>query len=372
MSSALFDTFSLRGLRLANRIVVAPMSQSCARDGDASDWHLMHLGQFAISGSGLVLSEVVSVSARGRYSPGALGLYSDANERALARVVRFCKAFGAAPMGVQIGHAGRKGPNALPWDGGAALRPDAGGWTTEAPSAVAYGDGFATPEALDERGLERIKGEFAAAGARAARAGFDAIEIHAAHGYLLHQFLSPFANRRTDEFGGSRANRMRFPLSVFAAVRAAWPADKPLGIRISAVDGIDGGWSMADSVAFAKGLRQLGCDFIDVSSGGIVAEAALPRGPGYQVDLAAELKAAASVAVIADGGITDPLQAETIVRSGQADLVSLARQMLKEPRWPWRAAAEVGASAAGPPPYAVGFEGVRPEWGGGPDAAEPD
>ena len=159
MSSALFDTFSLRGLRLANRIVVAPMSQSCARDGDASDWHLMHLGQFAISGSGLVLSEVVSVSARGRYSPGALGLYSDANERALARVVRFCKAFGAAPMGVQIGHAGRKGPNALPWDGGAALRPDAGGWTTEAPSAVAYGDGFAAPEALDERGLERIKGE---------------------------------------------------------------------------------------------------------------------------------------------------------------------------------------------------------------------
>jgi 2,4-dienoyl-CoA reductase-like NADH-dependent reductase (Old Yellow Enzyme family) len=372
VSSALFDPFSLRGLRLANRIVVGPMSQSCARDGDASDWHLMHLGQFAISGSGLVLSEVVSVSARGRYSPGALGLYSDANERALASVVRFCKAFGAARMGVQIGHAGRKGPTARPWDGGAALHPDAGGWTTDAPSAVAYGDGFATPEAIDERGLDRVQGEFVAASARAARAGFDTVEIHGAHGYLLHQFLSPLANRRTDDYGGGLENRMRFPLSVFAAVRGAWPADKPLGIRISAVDGIDGGWLMADSVAFAKRLQELGCDFIDVSSGGIVAEAVLPRGPGYQVDLAAEMKAAVDVPVIADGGITEPLQAETIVRSGQADLVALARQMLKEPRWPWRAAAELGASAAGPPPHVVGFEGVRAEWGGGPDVAEPD
>jgi 2,4-dienoyl-CoA reductase-like NADH-dependent reductase (Old Yellow Enzyme family) len=351
MTSKLFTPITLRGLELANRIVVSPMCQYTARDGTAGDWHLMHLGQFAVSGAGLVFVEATGVAPEGRITPGCVGLYSDENEAALARIVEFCRAYGNAKLGLQLAHAGRKASSDVPWRGGRPLAPDDGGWQTVAPSALPYAPGGPAPAALDGEGLARVRDAFVKGAERALRLDFDLIEIHAAHGYLLHQFLSPLSNRREDTYGGSLENRMRFPLEVFAAVRRAWPEDRPLGIRISARDWIDGGWDLDGSIALAAALKERGCDFIDVSSGGLGPAQAIEAGPGYQAGFAAEVKRQCGLATIAVGQVTDPRQAETIVRSGQADMVALARMMLYNPRWPWHAAEALGAQAAFPPQY---------------------
>lgn len=362
MTSQLFSPFSMRGLTLPNRVTVSPMCQYSAEDGSATDWHLMHLGNLSVSGFGLVITEAAGVEARGRITPDCLGLYSDANEHALARVVGFCKQHGNAALGIQLAHAGRKASCETPWksrDGSIhqALTESAGGWPIVAPSAVALGDGHAVPEALDEAGMADVVQAFVQATRRADRLGFDLVEIHAAHGYLLHSFVSPISNERDDTYGGSRENRMRFPLEVFAAVRAAWPDDKPLGIRISASDHIEGGWSLDDSVVYAAALKVLGCDYVDVSSAGVAPDRQkVTVGPGYQVPFAARIRSDAQVPTMAVGMITRPDQAEAIVAEGQADLVALARGALYDPRWVWRAAEALGAEAA----YPVQHERSRP------------
>jgi 2,4-dienoyl-CoA reductase-like NADH-dependent reductase (Old Yellow Enzyme family) len=351
MSSLLFSPIKLRSLELPNRIVVSPMCQYSAADGTVGDWHIMHLGQFAVSGAGIVFVEASGVEAAGRISPGCVGLYSDENEAALARVVRFFRDFGNARIGIQLAHAGRKGSTAVPWKGGKPLGKEEGAWVTVAPSAVPYAPGWHTPEALDEAGLERVRGAFAAAAERALRLDLDAIEIHSAHGYLLHEFLSPLSNRRNDAYGGPLESRMRFPLEVFEAVRAVWPEDRPLGVRLSATDWIEGGWYVESSVRYATALLERGCDFIDVSSGGLAPEQKIVSAPGYQTGFADEIRRATGAAVISVGRITEPHQAETILASGQADMIAMARGMLYDPRWPWHAAEALGAQAAFPPQY---------------------
>lgn len=359
MDSVLFSPFRLRGLTLRNRVIVAPMCQYSAIDGTASDWHLMHMGQFAVSGSGLFITEATAVSPEGRISDRCLGLYSDDNERALARVVAFCKEWGNTPIGIQLAHAGRKASSSAP---GTGLPPGPlgpSGWPTVAPSSVPFAAGWPAPQALDAAGLDRIRQAFVEAARRAARVGLDLIELHAAHGYLLHQFLSPISNRRTDAYGGSLDNRMRFPLEVFEAVRAVWPADRPLGVRVSATDWVDGGWTVDETVALARTLKARDCDFIHVSSGGTSMEATIPGGPGYQVPFAARIRRESGLAVIAVGLIAEARQAETIVRTEQADLVALARAMLFDPHWTWRAAAELGAEATYPYQYARAHPSFR-------------
>ena len=269
MSSALFSPLELRGLTLNNRIAVSSMCQYAAENGSAVDWHLMHLGQFSMGAAGLVMTEATAVSAAGRITPKCLGLYSDENEAALKRVIDFCRQYGVTPMGIQLAHAGRKGSAQVPLDGGQPLSANENPWTTVAPSAIPFGPDWHVPQALSREGLAAVRAEFVAATERAVRIGFDLAELHSAHGYLLHQFLSPLSNQRSDEYGGKLENRMRFPLEVFEAVRAAWPDDKPLGIRISATDWIEGGWTVEESVVFAGELKSLGCDFIDVSSGAL-------------------------------------------------------------------------------------------------------
>jgi 2,4-dienoyl-CoA reductase-like NADH-dependent reductase (Old Yellow Enzyme family) len=351
MPSKLFLPIDLRGLRLDNRIVVSPMCQYSADDGSAGDWHLMHLGQLSLSGAGLLIVEMTNVEARARISPYCLGLYSDENERALARVLEFCRRHSSIKLGVQLGHAGRKASTLPPWEGRRTLAPEEGGWQTVSASAIAAGHGMPMPAALDRDGISGIVAAFAAAARRAHRIGFDAIELHGAHGYLLHQFMSPLCNRRDDEYGGSLENRLRFPLEVFDAVRAEWPDDKPLGIRISATDYLDGGWRIEDSIAFGQRLAERGCDWIDVSSGGIAAGEKIPLGPGYQVPFAERIRRETGLSTMAVGLITEPRQAEAIVADGQADLVALARGMLYDPRWGWHAAAELGAEVAYPNQY---------------------
>ena len=347
----LFSPLALRGLSLANRIVVSPMCQYSAEDGRAVDWHVAHLGQMAVSGAGLLLVEATAVEPLGRITAGCLGLWDDATEAALGRVLDAIRPFATTPVGIQLGHAGRKGSSGRPWEGGRLVPPSAGGWTPVAPSAVPHAAGEAPPIALDEAGLAAIRARFADSTRRAARLGLEAVELHAAHGYLLHQFLSPIANRRTDRWGGSLENRMRFPLEVFDAVRAEWPSDRPLGVRVSATDWVDGGWDTEQTIAFARALAARGCDWIDASSGGVSPLQKIPLGPGYQVPFAQRIREAVGVPVIAVGLITEPAQAEAIVASGQADLVALARGMLWNPRWPWHAAAALGASVAVPRPY---------------------
>lgn len=345
----LFSPFRMRGLTLANRIVVSPMCQYSAEDGSATDWHLVHLGQFAVSGPGLVITEATAVNREGRISAQDLGLYSDENERALARVLAFCREHGRSAMGVQLAHAGRKASALQPWNGGGPLQ--AGGWEPVAPSAVSFGDGWPTPRALDRAGMDQVVRDFVSATHRARRLGFDLVELHAAHGYLLHEFLSPLSNRREDRYGGSLENRMRFPLEVFEAIRAEWPEEKPLGVRISAVDHVAEGWQLEDSVAFAAALRARGCDYVDTSSGAIAKGIRFETGPGYQVRYAAEVRARADVPTCTVGMITDPHQAEQIVRSGQADLVALARGFLADPRWVWHAAKALKAELDYVPQY---------------------
>lgn len=351
MDSLLFSPLQLRGLTLENRIVVAPMCQYSAVDGVPGDWHLVHLGQLAQSGAGLVIVEATGVVPEGRISPGCPGLYDDATEAAFARLVRHHHALGHGRIGIQLAHAGRKGSTDLPWQGGGPVPAEAGGWTPEAPSALPYLPEWLVPQALDAAGLDRLRAAFADAARRAVRAGFELIEVHAAHGYLLHEFLSPLSNQRSDAYGGSLENRMRFPLEVFAAVRAAVPEDMPVIVRISASDWVEGGWDLEQSVAFCAALAELGCDLIDVSSGGLDHRQKIVTGPGYQTGFAAEIRARTGLPVIAVGQITDPVQAESILRSGQADAVALARAMLWNPRWPWHAAEALGAQLALPLQY---------------------
>ena len=346
--SALFSPFDLGGLHLSNRIVIAPMCQYSAVDGCATDWHVMHLGTLAMSGAAMLVLEATAVSAAGRISPADLGLYSDASEAALAHTLVAVRRFATTKVAMQLNHAGRKASSRAPWDGGRQIAPDApDGWQTQAPSAVPHAAGEHPPAALNRAGLEQVVADFAQAARRAARLGLDGIEIHAAHGYLLHQFLSPVANRREDEYGGSLENRLRFPLAVFDAVRAAFPADRPVWVRVSASDWVDGGWDLESTVAFARVLKEHGCAAVHVSSGGVSTEQKIAVGPGYQVPFARRVKEA-GLPVIAVGLITEPGQAEAIVRDGDADLVAIARAALYDPRWPWHAAAALGAQVSAP------------------------
>ncbi len=355
--SKLFTPHALRSLELPNRIVVSPMCQYSAHDGSATDWHWAHLGSLALSGAGLLTIEATAVTAAGRITLGDLGLYSDANEEALAGVLRMIRAVAPIRVAVQLAHAGRKASSREPWNGGKLLPRDQGGWLPEAPSALAHGLDESPPRALDEGDLARLCTAFAEAATRAARLGIEGIEIHAAHGYLLHEFLSPVANRRTDRYGGSLENRMRFPLEVFDAVRAAFPADRPVGMRISATDWLEEleptppSWTLEQSLALARELKARGCDWIDVSSGGVSPQQRIKPAPGYQVPFAEIIRNEIGLTTMAVGMITEPRQAEAIVAEGRADLVALARGMLFDPRWPWRAAIELGGVVAGPRQY---------------------
>lgn len=349
--SALFSPITLRGLTLPNRVVVSPMCQYSAEDGAATDWHLIHLGGLALSGASLLFTEATAVEPDGRISPADLGLYDEATEAALRRVLQAIRKYSRIPVGMQLAHAGRKGSSRAPWDGGELISPDEGGWLPLAPSAVPQKDGEAPPAALDAAGLTRIREAFVATAQRAVRLGIDALEVHSAHGYLLHEFLSPLSNRRPDEYGGSLENRMRYPLSVFEAVRAAVPGDLPVGVRVSATDWVEGGWDLVQTIAYATELKARGVDWIDASSGGVSPAQRIPLGPGYQVEFAQAIKEATGVPTIAVGLITEPEHAEAIVAEGQADMVALARGMLYDPRWPWHAAAKLGATIEAPPQY---------------------
>ncbi|BBP04803.1 NADH-dependent flavin oxidoreductase [Sulfuriferula plumbiphila] len=349
--SQLFLPFSIGNLPLKNRIVIAPMCQYSAENGDATDWHLIHLGHLALSGAGLLMIEATAVEPEGRISPADLGLWSEANETALKKVLTAVRKYSPIPIAIQLAHAGRKASSHVPWEGGQLIPVEQGGWPTLAPSATPYGADEPPPVALDRAGLQRVLQAFVLAAQRAHRIGIDVIEIHAAHGYLLHQFLSPLSNARTDEYGGSLENRMRFPLAVFEAVRAAVPAEMPVGIRISGTDWVEGGWDVEQSVAFGHALRQRGCAFIHVSSGGLSPRQQIPLGPNYQLPLAEKIRSETGLPTIAVGLITEPEQAETIVAEGRADMVALARGILFDPRWPWHAAAKLGAQVEAPPQY---------------------
>ena len=345
MTPRLFTPLSLRGMTMPNRIAVAPMCQYSAIDGAVGDWHLMHLGHLALAGPGLLIIEATGVEAAGRITHGCTGLYSDENEAAFRHVIAFCRRVSDSPIGIQLGHAGRKASVHLPWDGGGALGSGDDRWETSAPSAAPFTPEWHTPTALDDAGLDRIRTAFADAAKRAAALDLDLIEIHAAHGYLLHQFLSPLSNKRDDAYGGSLENRMRFPLEVFETVRAAFPDDRPVTVRLSAADWVEGGWDAVQSIEFCHALKARGCDLIHVSSGGLSPDQKIETGPGYQTDFAAEIRRTTGMPVMAVGEISEPREAETVLRSGAADCVALARGMLWNPRWVWHAAQELGAQA---------------------------
>lgn len=351
MASKLFEPFTMNGVTLPNRIVVSPMGQQSGdHAGNASDWYLMHLGNLSVSGAGMVTIEATAVEPRGRVSTTCIGLWSDENMAALERVLRFCRANGVSKWGIQLAHAGRKGSVTPAWVGRDIVKPENGGWTNVSPSPIAY-PGRDVPAPLDRDGLNFVKASFVAAARRARDLGFDAIEIHNAHGYLLHSFLSPLTNQREDEYGGSLENRMRFPLEVFDAVRQAWPADRILGIRLSATDWVDGGWTIQDTCALAKKLEDAGVDYITASSGGTVPDQHIPVGPSYQIPLAERIKSVVKVPVIGVGLITEPVQAEDIVATGRADLIALGRIMLYNPRWVWHAAAALRGAIKLPGQY---------------------
>ena len=347
----LFTPFRLRGLTVPNRIIVSPMCQYSAVDGAATEWHMIHLGHLALSGAGMLCIEATAVEAEGRISPSDLGLWNDATQAALATVLRAIRRYSRIPITMQLAHAGRKASMRVPWEGGTQIKLAEGGWRPHAPSPLAFRESDEPPIALDAQGLERVRTAFAHSAERAARLELDGIEIHCAHGYLLHEFLSPLSNERTDAYGGSLENRMRFPLEVFDAVRAAFPADRPVGVRLSATDWVAGGWDLEQTIACAQAFKARGADWIDVSSGGLSPAQEIPLSPGYQVPFAAAVRASTGANTIAVGLITDPQQAEEIVASGKADFVALARAMLFDPRWPWHAAARLGGSVAAPPQY---------------------
>jgi 2,4-dienoyl-CoA reductase-like NADH-dependent reductase (Old Yellow Enzyme family) len=348
--SALFQPLRLREVTLRNRIAVSPMCQYSAREGLPDEWHLVHLGSRAVGGAGLVIAEASAVSPEGRISPDDTGLWSDAQAEAWAPVARFVAAQGAV-AGVQLAHAGRKAGTAAPWRGGRPVPEGEGGWRPVAPSPLPFAEGYATPTELAVDDIERLVGSFRDAARRAEQAGFELVEIHMAHGYLLHQFLSPLSNRRTDDFGGSLENRMRLPLAVARAVREAFPVERPVLARISATDWVEGGWDLEQSVALAGVLREAGVDLVDCSSGGSVPDAKVPLGLGYQVPFAAAIREKAGVLTGAVGLITEPAQAEAIVAHGKADIVLLAREMLRDPYWPLHAAQALRAEVRWPDQY---------------------
>ena len=351
MSSALFTPYKLRKLALANRIVVSPMCQYSAVDGEANDWHFTHINSLALSGAAMFCIEATHVEATGRITPGCLGLWNDATEAALKPILASVRKHSKIAVAMQLAHAGRKGSSHRPWDGGQQIPLAEGGWQTEGPSAVPHKEGELAPLALDAQGLARIRDDFVAAAKRAERLGLDGLELHCAHGYLLHQFLSPISNRRTDQYGGSLQNRLRYPLEVFGAVRAAFPRSKPVGIKVSSTDWVEGGWDIAQTIELAHELKQRGVDWIDASSGGVSPLQKIPLSPGYQVPFAQGIKEATGVTTMAVGLITEAKQAEDIVASGKADMVALARAMLYDPRWGWHAAGELGGQVDAPPQY---------------------
>lgn len=357
--SKLLSPISLRGTELPNRVVVAPMCQYVAEEGVVTDWHLMHLGQFACGGAGTVIVEATGVSPEARITHGCVGLWSDEQERALARIVRFAGQYGTGVMGIQLAHAGRKASVHRPLEGGKPLGPDEGAWQAVAPSAVPYAQDWHVPHALDEAGLARLRRDFAAGARRAVRAGFRLIELHMAHGYLLHQFLSPLSNRRDDAYGGSLENRIRLPLEIFESVRDAVPDEIPVGVRVSCSDWIEGGWDITQTVELARALEQRGCDFIDASSGGNSPDQKITLGPGYQVPFARALKEALSTTrVMAVGMIFDGPQAERILEEGSADCICIARAAMDNPHWTWQAARDLGETIPYPPQYARAFPKV--------------
>lgn len=349
--SNLFSPYTLRSVKLPNRIVISPMCQYSAERGEATAWHMIHLGSLALSGAGMLCLEATAVEPEGRITSGDLGLWDDATEAALKPVIEAIRKHSHIAITMQLGHAGRKASSAAPWEGGQLVAVSDGGWLSSAPSPIPHNPGEIAPLALDTAGLIRVRDAFVATARRAARLGIDGLEIHAAHGYLLHQFLSPLANQRTDEYGGSLENRMRFPLEVFDAVRAAFPADKPVGVRVSASDWVEGGWDIEQTIAFAKELKKREVDWIDVSSGGVSPLQKIELKPGYQVHFAKAVKEATGLPTIAVGLITEAQQAEEIVSTGEADLIAIARAALYDPRWPWHAAAQLGATVDAPPQY---------------------
>lgn len=354
MTAALFAPMRLGPLELPNRIAVPPMCMYSADDGSVGDWHRTHLPTLAMSGAGLVTVEATGVERRGRISHGCPGLYSDDNERAMRRALESARAF-AAPgtkFAVQLAHAGRKASAQRPWEGGGPLSAGEDAWTSVAPSAIPFAEGWPVPQALDAGGLTRVREAFAQAARRAARIGFDAVELHMAHGYLLHAFYSPLSNQRTDGYGGAREGRMRFPLEVARAVAQALPPSMAWGARITGKDWIEGGLTEEDAVALAQALEEAGAAFVCVSSGGLTPQARIPTGPGYQVHLAEAVKRATSLKVRAVGLITEARQADEIVAGGRADWVAIGRGILDDPRWPWRAAETLGVEAHRPPQYA--------------------
>ena len=351
MTQTLFSPLEIRGVRLRNRIGVSPMCEYSSVDGFANDWHFVHLGSRAVGGAALVMTEATAVLAEGRISPQDLGIWKDEHIPALARIFRFIEDQGAVPA-VQLAHAGRKASTAAPWAGGGAMDESHYGWRPIfAPSPIAFSKSSATPDALDAAGIARVVEAFAAAAKRALAAGAKIVEIHAAHGYLLHEFLSPLSNSRTDAYGGSFDNRTRIVREVVEAVRSVWPADYPLFVRISSTDWTEGGWTIADSVALAKQLQPLGVDLMDCSSGGVIPGVAIPARPGYQVPFAQQVRTEGGIKTAAVGMITEPAQANQIVLEGQADMVLLARELLRDPYWPLRAADELHQDGPWPKQY---------------------
>jgi len=349
--SVLFSPIKLRGLALANRIMVAPMCQYSADQGAANDWHFTHINTLSLSGAAMFCIEATHVEAIGRITPGCLGLWNDVTEAALKPILTSVRKHSHTAIAMQLAHAGRKGSSHTPWNGGQLIPVSEGGWQTVGPSAVPHKESEAPAQALDAAGLARIRDAFVSAAQRAERLGIDALELHSAHGYLLHQFLSPVANKRTDQYGGSLQNRMRYPLEVFDAVRAVFPADKPVGAKVSATDWVEGGWDLPQTIEFVRELKKRGVDWIDASSGGVSPLQKIPLSPGYQVPFAQAIREATGVTTMAVGLITEPKHAEEIVASGKADMVALARGMLYDPRWGWHAAAELGGQVAAPPQY---------------------
>ncbi|MBY8821556.1 NADH:flavin oxidoreductase/NADH oxidase [Sphingomonas colocasiae] len=348
----LFQPIEIGGLNLANRIVIAPMCQYSAEDGCMTDWHLIHLGQLALSGAALLTIEATAVLPEGRISWADVGLWNDETEAAMARTLEGIRKWSAMPIAIQLAHAGRKASTDLPWKGGRQIAPaDPHGWQTVAPSAIPFAEGENAPVALDRAGMDRVRDAFVAAARRATRLGIDAIQLHGAHGYLMHEFLSPLSNRRDDDYGGSLENRMRFPLEIFDAVREAFPADRPVTMRVSGTDWVESSWDVDQTIAFAQALEARGCAAIHVSSGGLHPAQKIPVGPSYQVPLARAVRQAVSMPVVAVGLITDPEQAEAIVATGDADMIALARTILYDPRWPWHAAAALGGQVTAPNQY---------------------
>jgi 2,4-dienoyl-CoA reductase-like NADH-dependent reductase (Old Yellow Enzyme family) len=353
MSQArLFTPLQVGDLNLINRIVIAPMCQYSAVDGCMTDWHVIHLGQLALSGAALLTIEATAVQPEGRITHGDVGLYSDQTEAAMAKVLESVRRWSDIPVAIQLAHAGRKASTEKPWVGGAQIPPgQANGWETLAPSAIPFASNQAAPTQLDAGAMAEIRACFADSAKRAARLGLDAIQIHCAHGYLLHQFLSPLSNQRNDEYGGSLENRMRFPLEIFESVRDAFPADKPVTVRVSGTDWAAGGWSIEETVRLSQSFESRGCAAIHVSSGGLTPAQQIPLGPNYQVPLARAVKLGVKIPVVAVGLITEFEQAEAIVSTGDADCIALARAILYDPRWPWHAAAHFGASVKAPDQY---------------------